>query len=275
MDETIAVSTSPDETPKVPESPKPLAFTIDFGAGKTYDTQRHKALVEKFQSRHRRGQSLSKLEDTPPQPPTTNNKKTPSSANLPRKSSFQSEGYFSSDERVDRKNVRSVSINMKLRSELTLPLKSLASDKMTQSFPNGSFNLDTIRSPEIELKDISSPDSDLVSPFSPKNKSAQKQLPTPSPVVRRKTLFRQFSSPDVEFQSFSKEPPEKNKCVENLDNEVDKSDTISDTGTYTLETDNYTEEQKARMSIDREFNIEQVILFTFYTNCFKLHFITF
>lgn len=37
-----------------------------------------------------------------------------------------------------------------------------------------------------------------------------------------------------------------------------KSDTVSETGTYTLEGDNYSEEQKARMSIDNEFKLEKL-----------------
>ncbi|KAK4873298.1 hypothetical protein RN001_015327 [Aquatica leii] len=236
-------STPSDTTVVVPESPKPLAFTIDFG--QSHDTQRHKALVEKFQNRHRRGQSLSKLEDTPQQA-----KKHPSTGNLPRKSSFQSEGYFSSDE---NKNVRAASNNLKLRSELSLPLKNLASgaDKMTQSFPNGSF-LDTIRSPEIEIKNISSPETD-VSPVSVKDKS---KLATPSPVANIKKLVRHLSSPEVENRLLVVENEE--KFVDGNDFDFDKSDTVSDAGTYTLDTDNYTEEQKARMSIDRDFNIEQI-----------------
>lgn len=201
-EENLRATTTPLE---VPESPKPLAFTIDFGVGvKGYDTQRHKALVEKFQNRHRRGQSLSKLEDAAKR--------------------HSSEGYSSSDER-DRKNVRSA----KLRSELSLPLKSVViGDKMTQSFPNGSFILDTINSPDLELKDVPTP-----------------ELGTPSPLTH-KTLIRHASSPEVEV------------FVDGTEFDFDKSDTVSDAGTYTLEADNYTEEQKARMSIDRDFNIEQV-----------------
>ncbi|KAF5297383.1 hypothetical protein FQR65_LT01314 [Abscondita terminalis] len=221
MEEEKLEPTTPSDA--VPDSPKPLAFTIDFG--QSHDTQRHKALVEKFQNRHRRGQSLSKLEDTPPQ-----TKKHPSTGNLPRKSSFQSEGYFSSDE---NRNVRSN--NMRLRSELSLPLKNLAGgcDKMTQSFPNGSF-LDTIRSPDVETK-----------------------MATPSPVAHLKKLVRHLSSPEVETRLLVTNESEE-KFIDGNEVDFDKSDTVSDAGTYTLDTDNYTEEQKARMSIDREFNIEQI-----------------
>ncbi|XP_044270494.1 uncharacterized protein LOC123015090 isoform X2 [Tribolium madens] len=212
--------------PKVPESPKPLAFTVDFGEGKAIDTQRHKTLVEKFQKKHRRGQSLSKIEE----PTLGLARKHPNTGNLPRKSSFQSEGYFSSDEKSDR----SKSAKSAKRSELTLPLKSIA-DKMSQSFPNSGFL--SLKSPEIELKDVSSPELDLISPFSPTQGKSNlvKQLPSPK-------------SENKDAENF----------IEGTEFDFDKSDTVSDAGTYTLDADNYSEEQKARMSIDTEFKIEQI-----------------
>lgn len=142
-------------TVNVPESPKPLAFTIDFGNSKNVDTQRQKALAEKFQKRHKRGQSLSKLEDSPGTPSV----KHPLTGNLPRKSSFQSEGYFSSDEKPERVKSANIRSSAK-RSELTLFLKNVTTDRMTQSFP--SSDLPSIISPEIELQDISSPELDMV-----------------------------------------------------------------------------------------------------------------
>lgn len=183
------------------ESPRPLAFTIDFGEGKSVDTQRHKTLVEKYQKRHKRGQSLSKLEDSPVEKPKTG----------PRKSGFQSDGSFSSDEKSER---------MKLK----LPLKNA----ITESFSG----LPSISSPDIELKDVSSPEMDLMSPYSPKT---------------RNKVVKQNSSPEIE-----------ERFVDGAEFDFDRSDTVSDAGTYTLDTDNYSEEQKARMSIDKEFKIEKV-----------------
>lgn len=231
----------------VPESPKPLAFTIEFDGGKGVDQQRHKALVEKFQNRHRRGQSLTKIDDPSI---SASGKKHPSTGNLPRKNSFQSEGgYYSSDEKSNSKNVRQAASSVRLKSEFTLPLKDTTSDRMmTQSFPNGSF-LDVISSPDIELQDISSPELD--SPFSPK-------LLTPSPLPSRKKLPNEVSTPSVNGEN-EKEAEKEDAVID-----LDKSDSVSDAGTYTLEADNYTEEQKARMSIDREFNIEQVRAICFY-----------
>lgn len=240
------LSTSEKVSTNTMESPaKPLAFTIDFNEGKTVDTQRHKTLVEKYQKRHKRGQSLSKLDDS--QSPVQV-KKHPLSGNLPRKSSFQNEGYFSSDEKNERsKNVRAVANSIKTRGELTLPLKNTITEKMTQSFPN--CNLPSISSPEIELKDISSPEMDLISPFSPTNKVQEKEMAS---VIKPKVV-KQLSSPECESQSFANE-----KFIDGTEFDFDKSDTVSDAGTYTLDTDNYSEEQKARMSIDQEFKIEKV-----------------
>lgn len=234
------LSTSEEVSSNVLESPKPLAFTIDLGEGKAVDTQRHKSLVEKYQKRHKRGQSLSKLDDSPSPVQT---KKHPLTGNLPRKSSFQSEGYFSSDEKSERtKNVQAVASNIRPRGELTLPLKNALSEKMTQSFPN--CKLPSISSPEIELKDVSSPEMDLISPFSP---NLQQKETTKAKIVK------QYSSPECEAQRSETE-----QFVSGTDFDFDKSDTVSDAGTYTIETDNYSEEQKARMSIDQEFKIEEM-----------------
>lgn len=271
MDEaTEKVSPNPEDA-KVPESPKPLAFTIDFGEGKTVDSQRYKNLVEKYQNRHRRGQSLSKFEDSS----SPSVKKHPLTGNLPRKSSFHSEGYFSSDEKVDKfkyQGARSTVLNTVIsKGDLTLPLRNVASDRMTQSFPSRNFDLPSINSPEIELKDVSSPELDLISPISPlnvggndvqSNKLKLNSTSLVSQACRLQKLAKQHSSPECESRMFTESQPTDSLAgetfVSGTDFDFEKSDTVSDAGTYTLDADNYTEEQKARMSIDREFNIEQV-----------------
>lgn len=243
MDEDTAQSPA-----NVSDSPKPLSFTIDFGNSKNVDTQRQKALAEKFQKRHKRGQSLSKLEESPTA--TSPRQQHPLSGNLPRKSSFQSEGYFSSDEKPDRvksANARIGGASAK-RGDLTLLLKNVTSDRMTQSFPNAA--LPSIVSPEVELKDVSSPEMDIISPFSPKEQSKSQD----SSSSGKKT---QFLSPECE-KLYIGDNSEPEIFVDSSEFDFDKSDTASDTGTYTLDADNYSEEQKARMSIDSEFKIEQV-----------------
>ncbi|VEN38002.1 unnamed protein product [Callosobruchus maculatus] len=216
-------------------SPKPLAFTIDFSSTKNVDTQRQKALAEKLQKRHKRGQSLSKLENLS----TAQQPNNPISGNAPRKSSFQSEGYYSSDEKQDKsKSFKET----KKHSEMTLLLKHV-SDNMTRSFPGE--NLPVITSPkDFEHKDISSSTIELdMIPF------RTKQLAEHNYEHR---LSQEYEKLDIGDNN------EKEEFIEGTEFDFEKSDTASDTGTYTLDADNYSEDQKARMSIDREFNIEHV-----------------
>lgn len=244
-DNTNPTSTDNSTSSTIPDSPKPLAFTIDFGTGKSIDKQRHKTLMDKFQKKHRRGVSMSKIEDTATNR-TTNQKQT-LTGNLPRKSSFHSsEGYFSSDEKSSKSDVKACKPNgmQARRGELTLPLRNVTSDRMTQSFPNANA-LASIASPDIELKDVSSPEVDI-SPLSLK--------------LNENLKAHAISSPESSELNDSNETNGDHAFVDSKDIDFDKSDTVSDAGTYTLDADNYSEEQKARMSIDREFKIEQVTL---------------
>lgn len=229
MDETEKKVFETDIKTKVLESPKPVAFTVDFD-DKPLDTAKYKNLVEKYKHlKHRRGQSLSKIETTPKPP----EKKTPLTGYLPRKSGYNAEGYLSSEETKFQGVKSSVLTSVIKKKDLTLPLKSL-NDRMTQSFPSRSFDLPVIDSPEIEIKDISSPELDAITPISPVYCNTEDNT----------SKNESSSSDEVIVDKFQ-------SCIEISDN-------ISEAGTYTIETDNYTEEQKARMSIDKDFNIEHI-----------------
>ncbi|KAL3284674.1 hypothetical protein HHI36_018826 [Cryptolaemus montrouzieri] len=244
MDEGTQAKNSEEEASAVC-SPRPLAFTIDFGKGKSVDLQRHKTLVEKYKNRHKRGQSLSKIET---KTENTIQKKHPSSGNLPRKSSFQSDGYFSSDEKSDKSKTSKGS----LKRDLSLQLKNVCMNKMSQSFP--SSILSDIISPEIEIKDISSPELDLISPLTP---DRHEELTLSS--NNKKVNFSQQSSLESATQNeLQIIDLEDENFVDGAEFDFDRSDTVSDTGTYTLDADNYSEAQKLRMSIDREFKIEHI-----------------
>ncbi|XP_019755509.1 uncharacterized protein LOC125502314 isoform X2 [Dendroctonus ponderosae] len=220
---------SPSES-TVPESPRPTAFTIDFGNEKKVDLQRHKSLAEKFQQRHKRGKSMSKLEGSSVATPTAT-KRHPLTGNLPRKSSFHSE-----DEKVERCKSASVSSR---RSDLTLPLANTTSDRMTHSFPNAVlFSLNSPTS-ACDLQNVSSPEFEMISPFSPGVEQ----------VARNVNDISLSSDEAIKSANFN---------IHDLDWMDRQSDTLSETGTYTLEGENYSEEQKARMSIDNEFKIEKL-----------------
>ncbi|XP_063370598.1 uncharacterized protein LOC134658857 [Cydia amplana] len=149
-------------------------------------------------------------------------------------------------------SIMSRSDNFTSRQGLNLPLKNANSSYLrdvhrTPSY--GTLNLSSSyqrtmpniidQSPEgVLLTDISSPELDILTP--------DNGLSTPEKSPLRK-VRAQSETPDLLFKKC-------NPKVEPLyiDDEVD-GHSNSSTGTYTIEGDNYTEEQKARMSIDRTF----------------------
>ncbi|RVE53795.1 hypothetical protein evm_001457 [Chilo suppressalis] len=150
-------------------------------------------------------------------------------------------------------SIMSRSDNFTSRQALNLPLKNANSYTKevhrTPSYGNlsssyQSKNMADImdQSPEgVMLTDISSPELDVLTP--------DNGLSTPehskSPLTRKSRASSE--TPDL----FKRCVPK----VESLyvDDEIDRVSENSSTGTYTIEGDNYTEEQKARMSIDRTF----------------------
>lgn len=101
-----------------------------------------------------------------------------------------------------------------------------------------------------DLLNVSSPELELISPFSP---NVEESAPsedvanqTVSLILNESVLIRITKLIQITVASL-------------LEQDLDrKSDTVSETGTYTLEGDNYSEEQKARMSIDNEFKLEKL-----------------
>ncbi|XP_044728464.1 serine-rich adhesin for platelets [Chrysoperla carnea] len=300
----------------VPESPKPLAFVIDFGERKSVDTNRFKNMFEKYQNRHRRGQSLSKIQS--PVQKTTNPVQKPPSSVFPRKTDYHSEGYFSSDqeEKSDASFIRQLkmlglksnvmnAVHGQTKNDLTLPLQNTTTQRLGES----NFDINNIVSPEMDLKDISSPEFDILTPSDPtpcmvksmpefntntiqsvvhspqviqKESSQSMFIPfhpinnnnhiAPSPInniknhkvaentntnhkIAENTIVNNLTN-SISITTTSESTTEES-TTNNIDDsyeiqEFEDSDSVSEAGTYTLDADNYTEEQKARMSIDRE-----------------------
>ncbi|XP_063835244.1 uncharacterized protein LOC135084398 [Ostrinia nubilalis] len=152
-------------------------------------------------------------------------------------------------------SIMSRSENFTSRQGLNLPIKNPTSSysrdvhrtpsygNLSASYQPRTLMTDIIdRSPEgVMLTDISSPELDILTP--------DNGLSTPEPV----------KSPQIRKSRASSETPDLfKKCVPKveplyIDDDVDQQSNNSSTGTYTIEGDNYTEEQKARMSIDRTF----------------------
>ncbi|KAM3968874.1 uncharacterized protein ACR2FA_001655 isoform 1-T1 [Aphomia sociella] len=155
-------------------------------------------------------------------------------------------------------SIMSRSENFTARQGLNLPLKNATSSYIrdvhrTPSYGNLSSSYqpkhsisDIIdQSPEgVMLTDISSPELDILTP--------DNGLSTPehskSPLIRKGRASSE--TPDL----FKKCIPKVEPLY--IDDDVDRQSNNSSTGTYTIEGDNYTEEQKARMSIDRTFRTD-------------------
>lgn len=281
-------------TPK----PHPMAFTIDFGQSKPVDNKRLEELAKKSQARHQRVQSMSasltrpaptaqkppmsaklprkaqgynsegyfssdqeesglsgsvKLKSSPlaqnmniTSPITNRHIKSPQNDNfLPKRTS--------KSPIVD--SIMSRSDNFTARQGLNLPLKAnsfyLRDVHRTSSYGNLNLTVDyqnkmehiIDQSPEaVMLTDISSPELDILTP--------DNGLSSPE----------RLKSPLRKPRAVSETPDLFKKCTPNeqyVDDEVD-GQSNSSTGTYTIECDTYTEEQKARMSIDRTFGTDHL-----------------
>lgn len=272
--EDIGVGQDDKSEPSTPK-PHPMAFTVDFGEAKPFDNRRLEELAKKSQARHQRVQSMSaSFTRTSPA-----SQRPPMSAKLPRKAQgYNSEGYFSSDQEdsglsnslknraqnitspgsncpikspvidnlqprrtskspiVDSIMSRSDNFTSKPRHGLNLPLRSNSYVKDVIYQPKTIADI-IDQSPEVLLADISSPELDILTP--------DNGLSTP-----------ELKSPSRKSRSSTETPDLFKKCLANeplyIDDDIDR-ESNSSTGTYTIEGDNYTEEQKARMSIDRNF----------------------
>ncbi|XP_037293816.1 uncharacterized protein LOC115453042 isoform X2 [Manduca sexta] len=283
---------SESEAPK----PHPMAFTIDFGVGKV-DNRRLEELAKKSQARHQRVQSMSAsvTRPTPPAQRPPMSAKLPRKAQgynsegyfssdqedsglsgsiKARNSIAQNSANVTSPvtnrhiksplndavqpKRVSKSpivdSIMSRSENFSLtRHGLNLPLKNSSYVRDVQRTPSYS-NLFQSKpmadiadhSPEgVMLTDISSPELDILTP--------DNGLSTPehskSPLIRKPRATSE--TPDLFRKCMMKEPLY-------IDDDIDRHSDNSSTGTYTIEGDNYTEEQKARMSIDRKFEADLI-----------------
>lgn len=203
---------------------KNMTFTIDFGSGKQVDEQRHKNLLERFQNRHRRGVSLSKVEDDMGDSSSSSQLitklKSPASAKLTRKSSA------TRDVEAPQKP-SSAGVRLRDKSKMT-HLKD-ASKRHSWS-PRSSYVETMTNQPQRNAKP-----------------AATRQA---NPLERPLKLYA-LSKADVKPM-----PPTTLNVtclqtpLENKESHVN-DDQVSEAGTYTLDGDNYTEEQKEKMNIDK------------------------
>lgn len=212
-------NSSPDEDDDVKNS---MAFTIDFGSGKQIDEQRHKNLLERFQNRHRRGVSLSKVEDemcdSSSSSQLTAKLKSPASAKLPRK------GPATREIETPQKPTSAGGVRLRDKSKAT---QVRDASKRHSWSPRSSM---AENQPQKQSKPTSTKLSNpLERPLKLHTLTKADLKPIPPTTLNITCL----------------QPP-----LENKESQLN-DDQVSEAGTYTLDGDNYTEEQKEKMNIDK------------------------
>lgn len=214
-----------------------MAFTIDFNSGKQIDEQRHKSMLERFQkNRHRRGVSMSsqvedEMCDSSSSSQLTSKLKAPPSARLSRKKSIgPSMSGESSLEIVNKP----ATVRLRDKSK-TNQLKD--SSKRHSWSPRSSMASPTLMPP----------------PPQPHQQAAMKSTRTSNRLManalENPLKLHKLTAADMKSNMgpmfATSQPPLENKSSHLND------DSVSEAGTYTLDGDNYTEEQKEKMNIDK------------------------
>ncbi|XP_076640823.1 uncharacterized protein LOC143352345 isoform X2 [Halictus rubicundus] len=283
-------------------SQAPLAFTIDFG-NKEIDTTKYQNLFERYNARHKRNLSTSKVEMN------TRKSGTSFSANSVQKqkvSSTHSEGYFSSEDDTKRKTDQ---LSEKLKQLGSRPLLKSSSaakkpepnakvtnfqnkeEAMTRSFEQSKQNKHPHKNLSLELN--CSEKTNTITYWGPQksatiNDLSRIQSNNYDDTISEKQYTKNIDQEDDYGHSSDNEKvsnisyarsksinskehnlssvkytvemnpdqtTETNIDTFNVSNIDAGSDgEVSEAGTYTIHKD-YTDEEKARMDIDKVFNV--------------------
>lgn len=240
-------TTKQDKVVVSPEMSKSaMAFTIDFNDGKQVDSKKYNDIFERFQKRHRRGASMSKLEDTP------------SSASGKTKQYPQKKGTSTpSKTPLLKETVNSVSLDDALPKQPSVLMrdKSRQSRKDTANAenrhswsPRNSMqpNYPAVDSPQNKLK-LEKTVLQKANSFQPKSDTLQRAF---SSIKDSYNLPSRPNRMDKQELVVCEAPPLEYVPTSST-NDDGSASSVSEAGTYTLDGDNYTEEQKQQMSIDK------------------------
>ncbi|KOC59378.1 hypothetical protein WH47_12449 [Habropoda laboriosa] len=284
-------------------SQAPLAFTIDFG-NKEVDTTKYQNLFERYNARHKRNLSTSKVEINTKKPGTL---VSPNLVQKQKVSSTHSEGYFSSEDDTKRKTDQ-LSEKLKQLGSKSLLKPSSTSKKSESNVKVANFqdkqdsmskSFEQSKQSKLPYKNLS-----LELSYADKTSATSYWVPQKSATINdlsriqvnnydddAEKLYTKNIDPEDEYEHSSDNVSEKvsninyirNKSinvkehnlssisytmevnpddpaetdldaltVSNLDGGSDGA--VSEAGTYTIHKD-YTDEEKARMDIDKVFNV--------------------
>ncbi|XP_061392544.1 uncharacterized protein LOC133328010 isoform X2 [Musca vetustissima] len=266
-DNDESISSSNGGTTMTTSARQSLAFTIDNFNDKECDAAvqaaKYKSMMERFQNRHRRGASMSKLENdesggkaqTPTRltssqsstPLTTN---TRSSARSSMTSEENNANSLDSDASATQK------VKLRVRDRSTSRVRD-ASKRHSWS-PRSSTNENSLQTPASTANataTVTSTNNPTALPRKTTTKTANKPAPIQVPkgaanLVANRTQFTprstamQLALKQIDYMC--PQPPLADFKHLNAD-----ADDVSEAGTYTLDGDNYTEEQKDIMNIDK------------------------
>lgn len=281
-------------------SQAPLAFTIDFGK-KEIDTTKYQNLFERYNARHKRNLSTSKVEINTKKPGTL------VSSNLMQKqkvSSIHSEGYFSSEDDTRRKtdqlseklkqlgsksllpshifkksesNMRAsnfqnkqdiMSKSFEQSKQLKLPYKNLSLELSHTEKTNATSYWVPQKSATInDLSRIQANNYDDDEKLYTKNIEQEDEYEHSSDVSEKVSNISYIKHKNINVKesnlssiSYTMEVNPNDLAetdidvfnVSNIDGGSDGA--VSEAGTYTIHKD-YTDEEKARMDIDKVFSV--------------------
>ncbi|XP_033239108.1 uncharacterized protein [Drosophila pseudoobscura] len=214
-----------------------LAFTIDHFEASENDAAaqaaRYKTMMERFQNRHKRGASMSKLE-TENATTTTGTNSGGGSGRHSQRSSLDA-GSSMADDMSTPTSEQAPQVRLRVRERSASRVRD-ASKRHSWS-PRSSGTT----APEPTATSRPASKSKLPPPASAKGAANQVANRTANQFTPRSTAM-QLALRHVEM--LCPQPPL-------ADGKPLSEDAVSEAGTYTLDGDNYTEEQKDLMNIDR------------------------
>lgn len=239
-----------------------FAFTIDFNDGKMIDNKKHREIVERFQNRqqqqqnhrrHRRGVSLSKLDDNMRALPIGKsfddistglvNKPPIREKQLSAKTARQYQSGVTDNN--NRESLHSDGVVLRRRPHQYYQTNSdgLVGNKRHSWSPQTSVKDEAVNSPmivQLNTQESTKRKETNSSSFFPKSSILQKALESGRMKTKqtvRETKLDVITTP-LEYVKLS--------------DDGGSADAVSEAGTYTLDGDHYTEEEKERMSIDKD-----------------------
>ncbi|XP_049289828.1 uncharacterized protein LOC125767372 [Anopheles funestus] len=249
-----------------------FAFTIDFGDGKKpIDSQRHEKMLERFQARHKRGVSLSKLESSSSTSSPSSvrqqqqGSRAPASVNLPRRN--KTVAYEAGDQQqqptqqmvmIDDATGRPVAVKLREKTQRSVGRDQSATKRHSWSPRTSMSEMGTVgRMQEAAPLKPTAARTTNTGRFAPKSATLALALEQQQ-VGNHERKDYSYSSSEFNGESLDSsggipclEAPLENFRKAKGDGEDDDDDEVSEAGTYTIDGANYTEEQKERMNIDR------------------------